>query len=422
MAKRSNSKGKSKAPPITDEPLFVVLSWSKPISRAIAEVLHRKLPELFRKRIKVWISSRTIDLGKPWPQAVWNAMRGSNFGILCVTTDNAREPWLHFEAGLLCKSDHSQVIPYIHGLSRIEHPLGFLQDVKAEREGTERLVTEINTALGRRGIEAAKLERDFEKWWPEFKKSLDEAVAKAREQVALKRKQGVCQFIEEFTRDCEPPLNPVDDRQTLDIDRSYRLLVYMFDNAEFEKFIALDLAIYRWMELKDDREAQVLNKSRDIQRAIEGMIRNGRCKDFRRIFVINDEHARDPAVAEIFDEIRRHQRRLRSKQAKDGPVIETRYFLFDRSSHSRDISSMKDFVLFDHDGASFAVVEENLRSPSMQKRRENQNIEHTIRLSDEALQVRRDGFDRVWADSLPLDHLTRNGNHRSKGSGGSRRI
>ena len=38
----------------------------------------------------------------------------TNCGIICVTPDNMREPWLHFEAGALSKSvKQAQVHPFL---------------------------------------------------------------------------------------------------------------------------------------------------------------------------------------------------------------------------------------------------------------------------------------------------------------------
>jgi len=118
--------------------LKVFISWSKPRAKAVAAALYNWIPSVFQY-VKIWILEKDIEAGTLWYAEIASQLKESNFGILCLTPENISAPWVLFEAGALAKADNvDRVVPYRIGLSsaELEPPLGQLQGVDANREGT----------------------------------------------------------------------------------------------------------------------------------------------------------------------------------------------------------------------------------------------------------------------------------------------
>jgi hypothetical protein len=98
-------------------------------------------------------------------------------GIVCLTPENLKEPWILFEAGALSKSvdKKSYVCTYLLGglePADLERPLGEFQHTGPDRKDTFRLLSTINSALGTNPVPSDVLERAFEGWWPRFEEQL----------------------------------------------------------------------------------------------------------------------------------------------------------------------------------------------------------------------------------------------------------
>jgi hypothetical protein len=102
----------------------------------------------------------------------------SEFGIICLTQENAEAPWLLFEAGAIAKKfGTSLVVPYIiDELSSASErsPLAQFQHVRADRDGTYRLVESINNAMLPSATRVDRLGRSFPRWWPDLEKTLQD--------------------------------------------------------------------------------------------------------------------------------------------------------------------------------------------------------------------------------------------------------
>ena len=155
------------------------ISWSGTRSKHIARALWGWLPELIMI-LKPWMSNEDILAGAWWGTEIREHLKISEFGIICVTPENLREPWILFEAGALAnRMGKSFVCPYLFELqpSDIEGPLAQFQCEGADQDGTLDLVRSINSrlrALGRESREERSVASQFEKWWPDLKKNLEE--------------------------------------------------------------------------------------------------------------------------------------------------------------------------------------------------------------------------------------------------------
>jgi hypothetical protein len=152
----------------------IFTSWSGDRSKAAALGLKSLLQDLFEETVQVFVSDH-ITPGEAWAQRLGTELEQSEFGILCLTRDNWQSPWLLFEAGAIAKKfASSRVVPYLIDElppASDRSPLAQFQHVRADREGTFRLVESINVI--RENPKASdRLARSFEKWWPDLEQTL----------------------------------------------------------------------------------------------------------------------------------------------------------------------------------------------------------------------------------------------------------
>ena len=132
-------------------PYNTFLSWSGPRSRATATALRSWLRRVVQACVP-WMSAEDIKAGKRWRRDVADLLT-LEIGVICLTRENVPAPWINFEAGALSRSvpDDTRVIPYCLGLSPADYgdPLGDFNGVRADRDGTLKLVRSINSAMPR---------------------------------------------------------------------------------------------------------------------------------------------------------------------------------------------------------------------------------------------------------------------------------
>jgi serine/threonine protein kinase len=152
----------------------VFLSWSKPRSLEVAKALNKWLPHIVQSA-KPWLSDEDIEAGARWAPAIASQLSSIQVGIVCITPENAREPWLNFEAGALSRAigDDMRVCPYCYDLKRaqLENPLAQFQTIESNREGTFKLVQSINTAINS-AVSDETLRTIFELIWPKIEEDL----------------------------------------------------------------------------------------------------------------------------------------------------------------------------------------------------------------------------------------------------------
>ena len=80
----------------------VFISWSGNKSRMFAEAFKPWLEQVL-PGTDVWLSSEDIDKGTIWFTEIINELGNCNCGVLCITRENFLAPWIHFEAGGMCR-------------------------------------------------------------------------------------------------------------------------------------------------------------------------------------------------------------------------------------------------------------------------------------------------------------------------------
>jgi hypothetical protein len=197
----------------------IFTSWSGDRSKAAALGLKSLLQDLFEETVQVFVSDH-ISPGEAWAQRLGTELEQSEFGILCLTHDNWQSPWLLFEAGAIAKKfASSRVVPYLidelPGASE-RSPLAQFQHVRADRDGTYRLVEAINSSRDNPKPDD-RLRRSFEKWWPDLDQTLRTVQASNPAQPPVRSDRELIETIlqrletwSQTRRDPQPDLPPVE--------------------------------------------------------------------------------------------------------------------------------------------------------------------------------------------------------------------
>jgi len=149
------------------------ISWSGDRSQALAHALSDWLP-LVLHYVEPWLSETDVAAGDRWATVIAKELEASNFGIICVTPENAGAPWLLFEAGALAKSmQGARVIPLLFNLefSDITGPLAQFHAKKTDRTGLSEVIHSINHGSDE-SISEDRAKQLFDRLWPSFEDAL----------------------------------------------------------------------------------------------------------------------------------------------------------------------------------------------------------------------------------------------------------
>jgi hypothetical protein len=144
------------------------------MSKAVAEALREWLPVVIQA-VEPWVSAHDIERGVRWSPALARELEQTKVGIICLTPDNLKAPWILFEAGALSKTvEASYVCPFLFWVenSDLEGPLAQFQTTKAQKDDTRELMHTINKSLGPSALKEGTLDQAFEKWWPDLEDRL----------------------------------------------------------------------------------------------------------------------------------------------------------------------------------------------------------------------------------------------------------
>ena len=102
----------------------IFLSWSGDRSKHVASALRDWLPDIIQD-IEPWMSTHDIASGARWSAEIGGQLNASDFGVLCLTPENAHADCLLFEAGALAKKlGESFVVPYLIAMEQADIPAG----------------------------------------------------------------------------------------------------------------------------------------------------------------------------------------------------------------------------------------------------------------------------------------------------------
>lgn len=151
----------------------VFVSWSGELSKKLSEFLKTWLEQCIQS-VEVFFSPEDIEKGENWQLKLSNELRETNFGIVCVTSENVDAPWLHFEAGALSKLLDSKVMVLAVNVNftEIKGPLKSFQATKLEKDDIFRLLKSINN-VQEKPLTDEKLKNSFEAFWPQFESEIE---------------------------------------------------------------------------------------------------------------------------------------------------------------------------------------------------------------------------------------------------------
>jgi hypothetical protein len=159
----------------------VFISWSGPLSKQYATTLREWLPCVIQS-LEPFMSSEDIEKGSRWFHDISAQLETTEFGIVCVTSENFKEPWLMFEAGALAKKlDTSRVVPLLFNIppASVTGPLTNFQMVTTPtKEEIVKLIATMNKRIEeneKRGLSEERLKSAFEVWWPKLEENFKKA-------------------------------------------------------------------------------------------------------------------------------------------------------------------------------------------------------------------------------------------------------
>ncbi|MFZ0771294.1 MAG: hypothetical protein WCA49_05065 [Candidatus Sulfotelmatobacter sp.] len=178
----------------------VFLGWSGETSKKVALALHGWIPRVIQS-VKPYISSEDIAKGARWAAEIAKELQTCNYGIICITDENADSPWINFEGGALSREiEKTYVTPFLFNLrpAEVQGPLALFQSVINEKDDILKLVESIN---GRQETEQ-RLERDvlretFEMRWPKLKEELTK-ISREDTQTQSRPKRDLREILEEL--------------------------------------------------------------------------------------------------------------------------------------------------------------------------------------------------------------------------------
>ena len=150
----------------------VFVSWSGELSKKYASFLKIWLEQCIQS-VEVFFSAEDIEKGETWHTKLSNELRDTNFGIVCLTSENVNAQWIHFEAGALSKMLDSRVATLAINVnfSDIKGPLSTFQATKLEKDDIFKLLQSINNSQ-EKALSEGKLKASFEAFWPNFEKHI----------------------------------------------------------------------------------------------------------------------------------------------------------------------------------------------------------------------------------------------------------
>lgn len=157
----------------------IFISWSGTRSKAVATAVDGWLRKVIQA-VEPWMST-DIQKGRRWGPEIAAQLEESKIGILCLTKENLKEPWLLFEAGALSKTKDAHVCTLLLDIvpADVELPLGMFQHTtfdKTEMFALTRTINEKLPTTGAKVLPDGVLTSSFDTYWPDINEKLSAIV------------------------------------------------------------------------------------------------------------------------------------------------------------------------------------------------------------------------------------------------------
>lgn len=156
----------------------IFLSWSGVKSHKVALILEKWIPRIIQS-VKPYVSSE-MSKGIKWDEDIGKQLEENHFGIICLTKENLKSEWIHFEAGALSKTKgFANVCTFLLDINPtdVKPPLASFQSTKNEKGDIYKLVQTINSKLSlnnETSLEETFLNETFETFFHKLDTGLSE--------------------------------------------------------------------------------------------------------------------------------------------------------------------------------------------------------------------------------------------------------
>ncbi len=151
-----------------------------------------------------WLSSTNIDKGSRSSEEIAAALANARAGIICLTPNNLKEPWILFEAGAIAKTVREKPLTctLLIGLqiTDVSGPLAQFQATKPTQPEMLQLFKTLNKTLGESAVEERQVEATFELCWPKLKETLDNLSTDGPDTQPERRPEDMLKELLELTR------------------------------------------------------------------------------------------------------------------------------------------------------------------------------------------------------------------------------
>jgi hypothetical protein len=155
----------------------IFLSWSGDLSHAYAAIFQNWL-KLMLQTSKPWRSDN-LDRGALFFQKILAELNSAETGIIFLTRENSKEPWILFEAGsLVTRVTDVRLCTFLIDLEikDVTGPFANFNHTTNDKESVYKLVQTLNKLL-KEPLSETTLEQTFEKFWPDLIGKLQAAVS-----------------------------------------------------------------------------------------------------------------------------------------------------------------------------------------------------------------------------------------------------
>lgn len=170
----------------------VFLSWSGERSKKVAEEFQNLFKDVFDPVIDCFLSTRNIAPGARSLQILFDSLEKCNYGISFIDSENARAPWIQFEAGALSKMGEDSKVMILLLDNNTESlqgtPFSEFQYKLFNKEHIESIFDEIIKLCGQVSSRDTFLKR-FENGWDLFFKNSNKILANVQNEIDMHNKE-----------------------------------------------------------------------------------------------------------------------------------------------------------------------------------------------------------------------------------------
>ena len=181
------------------------ISWSDDLSKKVGGALAEWIPCVFQS-VEIFYSPISIEQGARWSREISQNLEDCDFGIICLTVENLKEPWLIFEAGALSKKiNSSRVFTLLFGVKPvdIDGPLSQFQHTVFQLDNFRKLIKDVNKNLNDSILPDQILDKTFDTWWTQLDTNitriLEEHVYKNTDKKKIESNSEILQKLSEKT-------------------------------------------------------------------------------------------------------------------------------------------------------------------------------------------------------------------------------